>query len=76
MITFAKDNVWKKGKGENAGQILVQNLVKSRGHLKHRGSGHSGSGPTKEQSLRIQLQVEEEEDIVSYSQPSRKKKKT
>ena len=34
-------------KGENACQILVQNLVKSRRHLKDRGSGHSGSGPTK-----------------------------
>ena len=62
-------------KGKNAGQILAQNSVKSRRHLKHRGSGHSGSGPSKEQSLRLQLQVEEDEDIVWYSQTSRKKSK-
>ena len=76
LFTFAKDNVWKKGKKKNAGQIPVQNSAKSRRRIKHRGSGPSQSGrPTNEQSLRIQLQVEEEEDIVSHSQPSRKKSK-
>ena len=68
--------VLKKGKKKNAGQIPVQSSAKSRRRLKHRGSGPSQSGrPTKDQSLRIQLQIDSEEDMILYSQPSRKKSK-
>ena len=68
--------VLKKEEKKNAGQIPVQSSAKSRRRLKHRGSGPSQSGrPTKDQSLRIQLQIDSEEDMILYSQPSRTKSK-
>ena len=78
LFTFAKETVMsiKKGEKKNAGQIPVQSSAKSRRHIKHRGSCPRQAGrPNKEQSLRIQLQVDDEDELVSHSQPSRKKSK-
>ena len=78
LHTFAKDVVSavKKGRRKNAGNILVQNTAKSRRKMKHRGAGPSQQGrPTKDQSLRLQLFVDDEEDIVSHHIPNRKQKK-
>jgi hypothetical protein len=76
---FAKDVVSavKKGRRKNAGNIPVQNTAKSRKRIKHRGAGPSQQGrPTKDQTLRLQLFVDEEEEIVAHHIPNRKQKKT
>ena len=73
---FAKDvvNIIKKGRKKNSGSIPVQNTAKSRRQIKHRGSGPSQMGrPTKEQNLRVQLIVNEEEDLVAHSFPRSRK---
>ena len=78
MHTFAKDVVSavKKGRRKNDGNIPVQNTAKSRRRIKHRGAGPSQQGrPTKEENLRLQLFVGEEEDFVSHKLPTRKQKK-
>ena len=78
LFTFAKDVVQtvKKGKKKNSGQIPVQNTAKSRRKVNHRGSGPSQMGrPSNEQSLQIQLLVESEDEILSHSQPKKKKEK-
>ena len=75
---FAKDVVSavKKGRKKNAGNIPVQNTARSRRKIKHRGAGPSQQGrPTNEQSVRLQLLVDEEDDIVAHAIPNRKKKK-
>ena len=77
LFTFGKEcfmtqRKWKK----NSGRIPVQSTARSKRRIKHRGAGTSISGrPTKEQSIRVQLQVNEEEDFVSFQIPSRNKAK-
>ena len=77
LITFGKECFMTQRKGKkNAGRIPVQSTARSRRRIKHRGAGTSMPGrPTKEQSIRVQLQVNEEEDFVSFQIPSRNKAK-
>jgi hypothetical protein len=76
---FAKDVVSavKKGRKKNAGNIPVQNTARSRRKIQYRGAGPSQQGrPTNEQTVRLQLFVDEDEDdIFSHAIPNRKKKK-
>jgi hypothetical protein len=75
---FAKDVVTavKKGRKKNAGNIPVQNTARARRRIKHRGAGPSQQGrPTNEQSVRLQIFVDEEDDIVAHAIPNRKQKK-
>ena len=78
LHTFAKDVVTavRKGKRKNSGNIPVQSTAKSRRLFKHRGAGPSQQGrPTNEQSLQIQLVVNDEDDFVAHSIPKKHKKK-
>jgi hypothetical protein len=77
LFSFAKDFVQtiRKGKRKSM-KIPVQSTAKSRRTIKHRGRGPSIAGrPTKNQRLRMQLQVLEDEDFVRHSIPSAKSKK-
>ena len=78
LFNFAKDVVQtvKRGKKKNAGSIPVQSSARSRRRIKHRGAGPSFSGrPTKEQSLHIQMFINDEDEITSHHIPSGKAKK-
>ena len=78
LFNFAKDVVQtvQKGRKKNAGAIPVQNTARARRRIKHRGAGPSQSGrPTNEQSLKLQLEIINDEEMVSYQIPSRKKSK-
>ena len=78
LFTFGKEIVQpaQKRKRKNSGKIPVQSTAKSRRKIKHRGAGPSIQGrPTAAQTLRLQLDVQEEDEIVSHKIPSSKKKK-
>ena len=77
LFTFGKEIVQpaQKRKRKNSGKIPVQSTAKSRRKIKHRGAGPSIQGrPTAAQTLRLQLDVQEEDEIVSHKIPSSKKK--
>ena len=82
LFTFGKEAVQavKKGRRKNAGKIPVQSTVKSRRRIQHRGAGPSIKGrPTISQTLRLQLDVMEDDEIVSHKIPkipARNKKKS
>ena len=78
LFTFAKDvfKMVKKGKRNNSGFIPVQGTSKSRRRIKHRGTGPSIQGrPTSEQSQKLQLEVNDEDEIFYHTIPSRNKAK-
>ena len=67
---------FSRGRSKKGSRIPVQVTVRSRRKIKHRGSGPSIPGrPTNKQSLRLQMQVYEDEDFVAHSIPSRSKTK-
>ena len=75
LFTFAKEVIFKKGKRKTSLRIPVQNSARSRRTIKHRGRGPSIPGrPTNSQRLRLQLEVNETEEIVRHQIPSKKSK--
>ena len=78
LFTFAKDvlKTVKKDWRTNSGFIPVQSTSKSRRRIKHRGTGPIIQGrPTSEQSQKLQLEVNDEEEILYYTIPRRNKAK-
>ena len=77
LFTFGKEVVQavKKGRRKYSGRIPVQSTARSRRKIKHRGAGPSLTGrPTNIQKLRLQLNVQEEEELVSHKLPGQKHK--
>ena len=78
LFTFAQDFVTsaRKGKRKKSLKIPVQTTARSRRRFKHRGTGPSILGrPTKPQSLKVQLQVTEDQDYVAHQIPSNRTKR-
>jgi hypothetical protein len=78
LFTFAQEFVTsaRKGKRKKSLKIPVQSTARSRRRFKHRGTGPSILGrPTKPQSLKVQLQVNEDQDYVAYQIPSNRTKR-
>ena len=79
LFSFGKETFQavKKGRKKNAGVISVQPTSRSRRKIKHRRAGTSQSGrPTADQNLKLQLEIIDDDEIVSYKIPSKKAKKT
>ena len=75
LFTFAKEVIWKRGKKKTSPRIPVQNSARSRRTIKHRGRGPSIAGrPTNAQKIRLQLEVNETDEIVRHHIPSRNSK--
>ena len=75
LFTFAKEVIWKRGKKKTSPMIPVQNSARSKQTIKHRGRGPSIAGrPTNAQKIRLQLEVNETDEIVRHQISSRKSK--
>ena len=79
LFSFGKETFQavKKGRKKKAGAISVEPTSRSRRKIKHRGAGPSQSGrPTADQTSKLQLEIIDDDEIVSYKIPSKKAKKS